>query len=87
LQAIRSVPELTASSRFYDEGNQDNCRVRAYQKDKEDNFSDEYQEDNLNLNLGLKDKSGKESAMKMERLSKGLRVRRSSSAVGKKKKY
>jgi hypothetical protein len=87
LQAIRSVPELSASSRFMDEGNIDNCRVRGYQKEEEDDFSDENPEDNLNLNLGSRDKSGKDSTMKMERLSKGLRVRRASSAVGKKRKF
>lgn len=86
LQAIKSVPELSASSRYFDEGNLDNCRVRAYQKDEEDDFSDENPDENVNLNLVSRDKSGKESAMKMERLSKGLRVRRASSAAQKKKR-
>lgn len=87
LQAIKSVPELSASSRYFEEGNLDNCRVRAYQKEEEEDFSDENPDENLNLNLGSRDKSGKDSTLKMERLSKGLRVRRASSAAQKKKKH
>lgn len=85
LQAIYSVPELSASSGQLEKGNVYNCRVKAQQKDVEDDYSDDVIEDNLDSDLITREKSIKENTLKMERLSKGLKVKRAASAVSKKK--
>ena len=86
LQAIYSVPELSASSGQLEKGNVYNCRVKAQQKDEEEDFSDDGIEDNLDSELLTRDKGIKENNLKMERLSKTLKAKRASSAASKKRK-
>ncbi|OMJ87067.1 hypothetical protein SteCoe_11310 [Stentor coeruleus] len=86
LQAIYSVPELSASSGQLEKGNMYNCRVKGHQKEEEEDFSDDAIEDNLDSDALAREKINKESTLKMERLSKGIKAKRASSAASKKRK-
>ena len=85
LQAIYSVPELSASSGQLEKGNVYNCRVRTQKK--EEDYSDEDIEDNLDSEITTRDKGIKENTLKMERLSKGLKAKRASSSASKKRNH
>lgn len=86
LQAIYSVPELSASSGQLEKGNMYNCRVKGHQKEEEEDFSDDAIEDNQDSDTLAREKINKESTLKMERLSKGIKAKRASSAASKKRK-
>jgi hypothetical protein len=80
LQAIYAVPEMANS---YAQGFKSDYRGRRNRTDDDDDFSEETSSA-LNDSV-LKDKLAKENSLKVEKLSKGLRVRRASSAAGRKK--
>ena len=86
LQAIYSVPQLSASSRQLEKGNVYNCRVKTQQKEDDEDFSDDVIEDNLDSDTLVRDKNIKEHTLKMEKLSKNIKIKRAASATSKKKK-
>ena len=88
LQAIHSVPELSASSGQLEKGNLYNCRIKAQQKEMEDDYSDDVIDDNIDSEGISRDYKGiKDNTGKLERLSKGLKGTRASSALAKNKKH
>ena len=86
LQAIYSVPQLSASSGQLEKGNVYNCRVKTQQKEDDEDFSDDVIEDNLDSDTLVRDKNIKEHTLKMEKLSKNIKIKRAASATSKKKK-
>ena len=87
LQAIYSVPELSASSGQLEKSNLYNCRIKAQQKEIDDDYSDDVIDDNVGSEGIARDYKGiKDNTGKLERLSKGLKGKRASSALSKNKK-
>jgi coiled-coil domain-containing protein 151 len=86
LQTIYSVPQLSASSGQLEKGNVYNCRIKNQQREEEEDFSDDVIEDNLDSEVITREKTVKDHALKMEKLSKNLKAKRAASAVSKKKK-
>lgn len=80
LQAIYTVPEMANS---YAQGFKADYRGRRPRTDDESEISEEASSV-LNESV-LKDKLAKENSVKMDKIGKGLRVRRASSAAGRKK--
>lgn len=85
LQAIYSVPELSSSKGFLERGNANNCRVKTQGREEEE-LSDEGIDEELEDKLGDKEKAKREQLIRTEKLGKGLKGKRTQSAVSRKKR-